>query len=74
VPFLLKQLVGDLSAEALPHSTVTITDAITALACNLRLLYLQNNVLIGYLPSSMAMLTQLQAWNMGYNKLVGTWV
>jgi|LauGreSuBDMM15SN_2_FD.fasta_scaffold160209_2 hypothetical protein len=74
VPFVPSsaQLVGSLSGSTFGQLNQTISDALVALSCNMRILQLQNNELSGVIPHAMSDMTQLQTWDMGYNKLNGT--
>jgi len=62
------QLAGNFSARV---ESMTTVEWLALLNCNLKVLELQSNMLTGYLPRDVTLLTRLSTFNVGYNGLVG---
>jgi len=62
------QLAGNFSARV---ESMTTVEWLALLNCNLKVLELQSNMLTGYLPRDVTLLTHLSTFNVGYNGLVG---
>ena len=50
---------------------ITLFEVLTYLSCQLREMQLQNNLISGYIPPSITILSALRSLNLGYNRLTG---